>query len=185
MREIPSIDDDRVKVTIGPIPVKDGDPITLKIPRLDFLEPDVHDQLISDLEALDVEAQIIAVANDLTETPAKTPVFWEPVLKPARQKLVELGVKWERVAPNGVNRDQFTAPTQKVVETLQPYSDQPVLSLPQRARSVVLTMLKHVLTEDELAACSKMAIGQLNAIRDEWQKQSQVSLGEYLASESS
>jgi hypothetical protein len=185
MTAIPGIDDDRIFITIGPISVKGGEPLTLRIPRLDFLDPDTYDALMDDLEALDVEAQVIAVANDLAETPVGTSVFWEPLLKPARAKLAELGVVVKRIAPNGLSRDEITCPDEKVLKALEPFSGLPVLSLPKRARTVVLAMLKHVLTEDELEACSKMAIGQLNAIRDEWQQKSQVSLGEFLASESS
>lgn len=185
MTAIPGIDDDRIFITIGPISVKGGEPLTLRIPRLDFLDPDTYDALMDDLEALDVEAQVIAVANDLSETPVGTAVFWEPLLKPARAKLTELGVVVKRIAPNGLSRDEITCPTDEVLAALDPYSGLPVLSLPKRARTVVLAMLKHVLTEDELAVCSKLAIGQLNAIRDEWQQKSQVSLGEFLASASS
>lgn len=185
MTDIPGIDDDRIFITIGPIAVKGGEPLTLRIPRLDFLDPDTYDALMDDLEALDVEAQVIAVANDLAETPVGTSVFWEPLLKAARAKLSELGVNVKRIAPNGLSRDEITCPSDEVLEALRPYSDQPVLSLPKRARTVVLAMLKHVVSEEDLAVCSKLAIGQLNAIRDEWQQKSQVSLGEFLASASS
>lgn len=185
MVEIPSIDDDRVKISIGPIPIPGGDPITLRIPRIDFLPDEVQDEIQSDLEALDVEAQMIGVAVDLTETPVNTAVYWIPVLKAARQKLVELGVKWERVAPAGENRDKFIAPTKKVVEALQLWADKPVLSLPRREKMVALAMLKHVLSEDELAKCSALTNGQVKAISVEWQNKSRMSLGEYLASESS
>lgn len=185
MLEIPSIDDDRVKITIGPITLKSGESFTLKVPRLDFLDPDEHESMIEELNALDVESQIIAVANDLAESPIKTESVWEPVLKPARLKLIELGVKWERISVEGRNRDKFTVPSQKVLDALEPYSSQEVQSLPKRNRAVALTVLKHILTPAELEKCSQLAIGQLNAIRDEWQKQSNITLGEFLASESS
>lgn len=182
---IPGIGDDRIMIAIGPISVKDGDPVTLRVPRFDFLDPETHDALIADLETLDVEAQMIAVANDLAETPVGTPVFWEPLLKPTRAKLTGLGVKVKRVNAGQVARDEIIAPTEKVLKTLTPYSDQPVLGLQKRGRSVVLSMLKHVLPDDQLEVCGKLALGQLNAIRDEWQTRSAVSLGEFLASESS
>lgn len=185
MREIPSIDDDRVKVTIGPITLTDGEDLTLRIRRIDFLPDEVQDQIQKDCEAQDVEASLISVANDLVETPVGTPVFWIPVIKAARQMLVELGVKWERVAPNGMNRDKFTAPTKKVVDALQEWADKPQLSLARREKSVALVMLKHVLTEDELAKVSTLTNGQVKAIAEEWQKQSALSLGEFMASENS
>lgn len=185
MSEIPGVGDDRVQISIGPIHVKDHDDVTLKVPRFDFLDPETHDALMADLEKLDVEAQVIAVANDLAETPVGTAVFWEPLLKPARKKLEEAGVVVKRIAPNGLNRDEITAATAAVLKKLKPYSDQEVLPLHKRSREVVLSMLKHVATPEEIELCSKMAIGQLNAIREEWQQKSSVSLGEFLASASS
>lgn len=185
MSEIPGVGDDRIMITIGPISLKDREPLTIKVPRFDFLDPDTYDALIAGLEELDAEAQIIGVANDLAETPVGTSVFWEPLMKSARAKLAELGVVVKRTAPNDLVREEITAPTEKVLKALQPYSDKPVLSLPKRARTVVLSMLKHVLSEDEFEACQSLTMGQLNAIRDEWQAKSQVSLGEFLASERS
>lgn len=185
MREIPSADDDRVKVTIGPILLPDGEKLTLKLRRIDFLPDEVQDQIQKDCEAQDVDASLIQVANDLVETPVGTPVYWMPVLKAARAQLIELGVKWERVAPNGMNRDKFTAPSKKVVEALQPWADKPQLSLPRREKSVALAMLQNVLTAEELAKVSTLTNGQVKAITEEWQKQSAMSLGEFMASENS
>lgn len=185
MREIPSIDDDRVKVAIGPITTAAGEKLTLNIRRIDFLPDEVQDEIQRDLEAQDVEAQIIGVANDLVETPVATSVVWIPVMKAARTQLVELGVKWERIAPGGVNRDKFTVPSKKVMDALQVWADKPMLSLPRREKAVALAMLKHVLSADDLAKCSTLTNGQVKAIADEWQRQSRMSLGEFMASENS
>lgn len=185
LTEIPGAGDDRIMIAIGPIAVKGRKPITIRVPRFDFLDPDTYDALIKDLEDLDAEAQVVAVANDLADTPVGEPVFWEPLMKPARITLQNLGVVVKRNKFGDVVREEISCPTDEVLEALRPYSDQPVLTLPKRARSVVLSMLKHVLTPSQLEACGLMTVGQLNAIRDEWHAKSQVSLGEFLASSSS
>lgn len=185
MSEIPGVGDERVTISIGPLSVKGHGSVTLKVPRFGSMDIETHDALIADLEALDVEAQVIGVANDLAEAPVGTKVFWEPLLKAARKQLTDLGVVVKRTAPNGSPRDEVTCPSQKVLAALEPYSDKPVLSLPKRSREVVLAMLKHVVSAEELAVCEKCTLDQLNYIREQWQSKSSMSLGEFLASDSS
>jgi len=185
MSEIPGLGDERTIIKIGPISVKDGDPITLRIPRFDYLDPDVHDALVDDLSALDVEAELISVANDLADTPIGTPVVWQPLSKQARKALLDAGVKVTRIVEAKRREDEFTVPSAKVLAKLQQWSEQPLPPLHKRVRAARLVALKHVLDPEEMAVCESLATGQLNEIWSQWEKKSNISLGELLASESS
>ena len=183
--EIPGINDERVRIAIGPIETADGEKMTLRLRRIDFLPDEVQDAIQKELLAGDVEAQIIGVAKELVETPVNTPIIWAPVLKQARAELQGLGVKWERVAPLGYNQDKFTAPTKKIVDALAPWADKDILPLPRRQKQAGLIMLKHVCSEEEYTKCERLTNGQVKAIVEEWQSRSEMKLGEFLASESS
>lgn len=183
--EIPSIDDPRIFIDIGPIPTKEGTPLNLRVPRFDFLEPDTHDALMSDVEALDVEAELIGAANDLAETPVGTPLLWQALQKETRKQLASVGVKIKRIFENNVRQDELTVPTAEVLSALEPWSSQDVVPLHKRMRFVRLAMLKHVVTPEQLEVCGTLASGQLNEIWDQWQTQSNIALGEFLASDSS
>lgn len=185
MTAIPGVGDDRTIIEIGPIAVKNGDPLTLRIPRFDYLEPDLHDALIEDLTNLDVEAELVAVANDLAETPIGTAVVWQPLSKAARKKLIDAGVKATRIVEAKRREDEFTVPTAEVLAKLQPWSEQTTEPLHKRIRKARLVALKHVVTPEELAVCTSLATGQLNEIWSQWEKKSNISLGESPASESS
>ena len=54
-----------------------------------------------------------------------------------------------------------------------------------RARAAVLVMLKPFVTDEHYAICEVLALGQLQAIRDHWQAQTDIPLGEYAASRQS
>ncbi|MBU3748788.1 MAG: hypothetical protein FGM36_16175, partial [Burkholderiaceae bacterium] len=57
---LPGFDDERTQIPFT-IPVKGRKPVTVKIPRFDYIPEDVFDALMADLEALDVEQQVIGV----------------------------------------------------------------------------------------------------------------------------
>ena len=56
------------------------------------------------------------------------------------------------------------------------------LTARQRARRATLVMLKPFTSAADFKHCEAMVLGQLTAIRDVWFEQSNIGLGEYLAS---
>jgi hypothetical protein len=185
MAEIPGIGDERTMIEIGPISVPDGEPITLKVPRFDYLPPDKHDALFEDLVALDVDAELVAVSNDLADTPVGTTVYWNPLSKQARGKLIDMGVTVTRIVEAKRREDELSVKSAAVLKKLSEYSDRTLEPLHKRVRKARLTALKHVLTPEQLAVCERLANGQLNEIWAQWEKKSDISLGELLASDSS
>ena len=185
MSEIPGVGDERTMIEVGPIQVKDGGSLTLKIPRFDFLPPDKHDALFNDLTSLDFETEMIAVANDLADTPIGTAVIWQPLSKQTRRKLMDAGVKVTRIVEAKRREDELTVPNKKVLESLKPWSERDLDPLHVRIRKARLTALKHVVTAEQFAVCETLASGQLNEIWSQWEKNSDISLGEFMASDSS
>lgn len=178
---LPGFDDERTQIPFT-IPVKGRKPVTVKIPRFDYIDEDTFDALMSDLEKLDVEQQIIAVANDLSEVEPGTEVNWEPLLDDAKKQLTDLGVKVFRTMSKGQSQDLVSAPDDKVVEALAPFACEKPLPLRKRSRSICLAMLKHVVSEQELEWFSALPTGALDELLTAWRSQSTVSLGESEAS---
>lgn len=185
MTEIPGIGDERTLITVGPIAVPGGAPLVLKLPRFDYLPPDTHDALFDDLINLDVDTELVAVANDLAETPVGTAVVWQPLSKQARRKLIDLGVTVTRIVEAKRREDELVAKSDEVLKNLEPYSDRSLEPLHKRVRRARLTALKHVVTAEQYAVCEKLTSGQLNEIWTQWETKSDISLGEFLASENS
>lgn len=176
-------DDERTKIPFT-VPVKGKRPQTVKIPRFDFIDEDTFDALTGDLEALDVEQQVIAVANDLAAVPIGEVVSWEPLIDAARKRLTGLGVKVVRVVADKKPQDDVSAPSDAVVAALEPYSSQKPLQLRKRSREICLAMLKHVVTEEQYGWFEALPTGALDELLTAWRKQSAVSLGESEASSS-
>ena len=176
-----SYDDERTKLSIQ-VPVKGRKPATVKIPRFDYIDEDTFDALMSDLEELDVEQQIIGVANDLKDVEVGEQVTWELLLDDARKQLTDLGVKVEKSMKQGQMRDLVSAPTQAVLDALAPFSSQQPLPLRKRSRSIALTMLKHVVSEQEWEWFNDLPTGALDELLTEWRSASTLSLGEFAAS---
>lgn len=152
--------------------------VTVKVPRLDYIDEDTYDALNTDLEALDTQQQLIAVANDVAASPVGAKLPWEPLLPAAKEQLTKLGVEIVRVTENGVRRDEVSAPSEDVVKALKPYSDKRPQPFRKRGREIALTMLKHVVSEDEYAMFEKLRVGQLDQILTEWRKHSSATPGE-------
>lgn len=178
---LPGFDDERTQIPFT-IPVRGRKPVTVKIPRFDYIPEDTFDALMSDLEALDVEQQVIAVANDLSEVEPGTEVTWEPLLDDAKKQLTDLGVKVFRTMSKGSSQDLVSAPDAKVVEALAPFAAEKPLPLRKRSRSICLAMLKHVVSEQELEWFEALPSGALDELLTTWRTQSTVSLGESEAS---
>lgn len=151
---------------------------TVKLLRLDFLDEETVDQMNVDLLELDVEEQLVAVANDIASAKVKTVLQWQPLLDGTKEKLSELGVEITRVVDKDGRRDDVKAASDDVVEALKPFSERKPRSMRKRAREVSLTMLKYVVDEDELALFEPLRLGQLEQILGEWRKHSKVELGE-------
>lgn len=177
-------DDERTKIPFQ-IPVKGRRPATVLIPRLDFIDEDTFDAMTGDLEASDAEQQVIAVANDLAAVPVGEVVSWEPLLDAARDQLVKLGVEIVRVAVNKQPQDDIKAPTEKVLAALEPFSSQKPLPLRKRSRDIALTMLKHVVSAEQLVWFEALPSGALDELLKQWRNQSAVTLGESEASSTS
>lgn len=178
---LPGFDDERTQIPFT-IPVKGRKPVTVKIPRFDYIPEDTFDALMADLEKLDVEQQVIAVANDLSEVEAGTEVTWEPLLDDAKKQLTELGVKVFRTLSKGQSQELISAPDDKVKEALAPFAAEKPLPLRKRSRSIALAMLKHVVTEEQYGWFEDLPTGALDELLTTWRAQSTVSLGESAAS---
>jgi len=178
---LPGFDDERTQIPFT-IPVKGRKPVTVNVPRFDYIPEDTFDALMADLERLDVEQQLIAVANDLSEVDPGTEVPWEPLLDDAKKQLADLGVKVFRTMKQGSSQDLVSAPDAKVVEALAPLAAEKPLPLRKRSRSICLAMLKHVVSEQELEWFSTLPSGALDELLTQWRTQSTVSLGESEAS---
>lgn len=174
-------DDTRTKIPFT-IPVKGRKPATVMIPRFDYIEEDVFDALMDDLEKLDVEQQILAVANDLVEVEPGTEVPWEPLLDDSKKHLTDLGVKIVRTMKQGQSQELVSAPDAAVVEALRPIACDKPLPLRKRSRSIALAMLKHVVSETEYEWFEALPTGALDELLTTWREQSAKSLGESEAS---
>jgi len=174
-------DDERTKIPFT-VPVKGRKPVTVLVPRFDYIDEDTFDAIMSDLEKLDVEQQVIAVANDLVSAEPGSEVAWEPLLDDAKKQLKELGVAVRRTMKQGTSQDMVSAPDEKTVEALQPLAVTKPLPLRKRSRSICLAMLKHVVSEQELGWFEALPTGALDEVLTAWREQSTVSLGESEAS---
>lgn len=171
-------DDEKTKIPFT-IPVKGRKPATILIPRFDYIDEDTFDAIMSDLERMDVEQQVIAVANDLVDADAGTEVPWEQLLDDAKTQLVALGVTVKR---KNQNQDVVCAPDDSVLAALQPLAVTKPLPLRKRSREIALAMLKHVVSEQELEWFTALPTGALDELLTTWRNQSTVSLGESEAS---
>lgn len=171
-------DDEKTKIPFT-IPVKGRKPATILIPRFDYIDEDTFDAIMSDLERMDVEQQVIAVANDLVDADAGTEVPWEQLLDDAKTQLVALGVTVKR---KNQNQDVVCAPDDSVLAALQPLAVTKPLPLRKRSREIALAMLKHVVSEQELEWFTALPTGALDELLTTWRNQSTVSLGESVAS---
>lgn len=178
---LPGFDDDRVMLQFT-VPIKGRRPATVKIPRFDYIPEDTFDALMVDLERLDVEQQVIAVANDLKEVEPGTEVTWEVLLDDAKKQLTDLGVRVVRSMSKGQSQDLVSAPTDAVLEALAPFAAEKPLPLRKRSRSICLAMLKHVVSEQEYQWFEELPSGALDELLTTWRNQSTVSLGESEAS---
>jgi hypothetical protein len=151
---------------------------TVKILRLDYVDEDTFDAMNAELEALDVQQQLVAVANDIATSPVGTKLPWQPLLDATKETLIGLGVEVKRVVDGDERRDEVSAPTDGVVEALKPYSGRKPLPLRKRGREIALTMLKHVVDADELELFEKLVTGQLNDLLQEWRNNSKTTQGE-------
>ena len=170
-------DDERTKIPFT-IPVKGRKPATVLVPRFDYIDEETFDALMAELERLDVEQQIIGVANDLSEVEAGTEVTWEPLLDDAKKQLTDLGVKVFRTMNKGQTQDLLTAPDAKTLAALAPFAVSKPLPLRKRSRSIALAMLKHVVSEQELSWFEALPTGALDELLTAWRTASTVSLGE-------
>jgi hypothetical protein len=176
-------------------PIEGRVPVSLWVRRFDYIDEETFDEMTADLEAFDVDQQMVGVANDLAGVPAGTSVFWEPLIPATVDRLKGLGVSVKRIAfplPQAdgqpavsVPREEISAKTTKVLAALEPYSSRKLLSSRKRSRDIALTMLKHVLPEDKLALCSRLTSGDLEQMLEDWRAHSRVGLGESVASASS
>ena len=175
-------DDERTKLPVQ-VPVRGkAKPVTVMLPRFDYIPEDQFDALMSDLEQLDVEQQVIAAANDLAAAGVGESVEWEPLIEEARTQLEGLGVEVVRSMKQGQSRELLTAPSEKVLEQLAPFSAKTPLPLRKRSRSIALTMLKHVVTEEQFTWFEELPTGALDELLTGWRNASTLTLGESEAS---
>lgn len=174
-------EDEKTKIPFT-IPVKGRKPVTIQIPRFDYIPEDVFDQIMDELERLDVEQQVIAVANDLKDVDPGTEVTWDVLLDDAKAQLKDLGVVVRRTMKQAQSQDVVSAPTEAVKQALEPFSSQQALPLRKRSRSIALAMLKYVVSEQEYAWFEELPTGALDELLTTWRTQSTATLGESEAS---
>lgn len=174
-------DDERTKIPFT-IPVKGRKPVTICIPRFDYIPEEQFDAIMRDLETQDVEQQVIAVANDLVGAETDTEINWEPLLDDAKKQLTDLGVVVRRTMKQGQSQDVVSAPDAKVLDALAPLAQEKPLPLRKRSRSIALAMLKHVVTDEQFEWFSDLPTGALDELLNTWRAQSTVTLGESEAS---
>jgi hypothetical protein len=174
-------EDDKTKIPFT-IPVKGRKPATVHIPRFDYIPEDVFDQIMYELERLDVEQQVIAVANDLKDVDPGTEVTWDVLLDDAKAQLKDLGVVVRRTMKQAQSQDVVSAPNDEVKKALAPLSEQQPLPLRKRSRSIALAMLKHVVSDEEYGWFEDLPTGALDELLTQWRTQSTASLGESEAS---
>jgi hypothetical protein len=178
-------DDARTKLPVQ-VPVRGvSKPKTVNLPRFDYIDEATFDLLMTDLEELDSEQQIIAIANDLAEVEPGEEVPSDTLLDKTKSKLEELGVTVRRGMKQGTSQEVCVAPTAKVLEALKPYSDLKTQPIRKRSRGIALTMLRHVVTPEEYALFEELPSGALDELLSAWRDASSISLGESEASPTS
>ncbi len=150
----------------------------VKILRLDFLDEDTFDAMEADLAALDVQQQLLGVANDIIAAPVGAKLQWQTLLDGTKEKLTALGVDVNRVVNDEGRYDEVSAPTAEVVEAVKQHSGSKPLPLRKRGREIALTMLKHVVGDEEYALFEDLRVGQLNDLLAEWRSNSRTTQGE-------
>lgn len=174
-------DDERTKIPFA-IPVKGRKPVTVMIPRFDYIPEDQFDAIMTDLEKMDVEQQVLAVANDLVEADMGEEINWEVLIDDAKKQLTDLGVVVKRTMKQGQSQDLVSAPDEKTLEALREVAVDKPLPLRKRSRSIALAMLKHVVTDEQYGWFEDLPSGALDELLTTWRNQSTVSLGESEAS---
>jgi len=81
-----------------------------------------------------------------------------------------------------IPEDEFVSLTKELAAL---DDDKTLDDLHKKTRAAVLTMLRPHVTKQQFTVLEKMPIGVLIQIRDVWQENSAISLGEYLASANS
>jgi|GEM_PF-2114104 hypothetical protein len=178
-------DDARTKLPVQ-VPVRGKTkPVTVKLPRFDYIPEETFDALMADLERLDVVQQVIAAANGLAEAEVGEEVEVESLMDDAKKQLSDMGVEVQRNMKQGHAFDVLIAKDDSVLEALKPMSEQKTLPLRKRSREVALTMLRHVVTPEELAWFEDLPTGALDELLSAWRDASTLTLGESEASPTS
>jgi hypothetical protein len=178
-------DDDRTKLPVQ-VPVRGKTkPVTVKLPRFDYIPEATFDALMADLERLDVEQQVIAAANNLTEIEVGEEVEVDSLMDAAKTRLDELGVEVQRSMKQGHAFDVLIAKDDSVIEALKPLAEQKPLPLRKRSREIAITMLRHVVTPEQLEWFEDLPSGALDELLTAWRDASTLSLGESEASPTS
>ena len=175
-------DDEKTKIPVQiPVPGKTK-PATVMLPRFDYIPELEFDALMDELEALDVEQQIISAANDLVALPVGEEVVWEPLIEETRTRLEKLGVEVRKTMKQGQTREVLSCPDGKALEALAPFAVSKPLPLRKRTREIALTMLKHVVSAEQLEWFEVLPSGALDELLSAWKESSTMSLGESEAS---
>jgi len=180
--KLASYDDERTKIAVE-VPVTGRkQPVTVMLPRFDYIPEDKFDRLMDDLEALDVEQQVISAANDLTAVPVGEEVTWEPLIDEARARLEKLGVVVRKSMKQGQSRELLSAPDDTVLEALAPFASVKPKPMRKRTREIALVMLKSVVSEEQYEWFDALPSGALDELLSYWKSQSAITLGESAAS---
>ncbi len=172
---IPSVDDESNYIVFT-LP----DKTELRIIRMDFLDEDEADELGASVEALNTEFEFGSVAADIAAMAPDQELVWVPLSDGTKSRLLEMGVRIERILHENRRADRITIPDEDedVLAGFEEYRDYKPKPPRKRGRDLALIMFKHVVSEEEFAKLEKLRVGQLEYMLTEWRKHSKVSLGE-------
>lgn len=172
---IPSVEDESNYIVFT-LP----DKTELRVIRMDFLDEDEADELSASVEALNHEFEFGSVAADIAAMAPDQELVWVPLSDSTKSRLLEMGVRIERILYENRRADKITIPDEDedVLAGFEEFRDFKPTPTRRRGKDVALVMFKHVVSEEEYAKLEKLRVGQLEYMLAEWRKHSKVSLGE-------
>lgn len=173
-------DDEHTKIEFT-VPRRNRKPATIAVPRFDYIPEDKFATIMAELNDLDIQQQITQVAGDLAGSPLGTECVTEPLLDGTRKRLTDLGVTVTRDMKQGISRDVVIASTQESLDAVAGLAlsdaERP-MQLRRYSRMMALTMLKHVVSDEEITWLEELPAGALSKLLEEWKAGSSITLGE-------
>ena len=172
-------DDERTKFAVEvPALPPARKPVTVMLPRFDYMPEAEYDAMMAELESQDVEQEVIGVAADLIASGGSR-VEWDRLAPEAKSQLQALGVNVSRATKAGRPIDVCETDD---VSRLAEFSDRKPATVRKRMRNVALTMLRHWVDASQMPMFEALPSGALDELMKGWRDASALSLGESAAS---